>query len=219
MISLFLIFFICIIKISYIKDQKSIQINIYSCETNEIYNSINYECQICASEDINENICYGDPPRSLYTSNTNIEKNDCSNNGKLTELDNNGNWLGKLDCAQIIDDFSYMSDKNIQSEIDLNSISQTQRSFSLYTLNDANRTKPTENRQFITLNPLILPSNDNEGNYFKYYYESCINQHYEQSCQYIANLCTLAMYYTNNIYCIFINILSKNLRQNNLLDE
>ncbi len=219
MISLFLIFFICIIKISKIKEQNIVsEININSCGYNEIYNSLSYSCQRCLLK--NENICYGPEPKSLYYNyRFPNEINPCQNNENLTELDNNGNWLGELDCAQIIDDFSYMSDKNIQSEIDLNSISQTQRSFSLYTLNDANRTKPTENRQFITLNPLILPSNDNEGNYFKYYYESCINQHYEQSCQYIANLCTLAMYYTNNIYCIFINILSKNLRQNNLLDE
>jgi len=218
MISLFLIFFI---KISYIKDQ-NIEINI-NCGGNLIYDSINYRCVNCFSGNINENICYSERPRSLYIFNYELikEKEECDDTiEKLTELDNNGNWLGGvLNCSKIIDDFSYLNGKNIISEINLDNIPQAQRTFYLYTLNDANRTKPTENRQFITINPLILSSNVNEVNYFKYYYESCINQRYEQSCQYIANLCTLAMYYANNIYCIFINILSRNLSESNLLDE
>lgn len=222
MISLFLIFFICIINISYIKDQIQ-EINLKSCLINQTYVSINYKCEDCDSGIINENICYSPTPISLYSRNPlEIRRTNCNNNEKLTELDNNGNWLGILECAQITDDFSYITEDNIQNipnDINFDNILPAQKSFSLYTLNDANRTKPTENRQFITLNPLILSSNNNEGNYFRYYYDSCINRHYEQSCQYIANLCTLAMYYTNNIYCIFINILSRNLIESNYLDE
>ncbi len=218
MISLCLIFFICIIKISKIKEQNIVsEININSCGYNEIYNSLSYSCQRCLLK--NENICYGPEPKSLYYNyRFPNEINPCQNNENLTELDNNGNWLRDLICARINDDFSYRYDLD-NTGIDFDNIPQPQKSFSLYTLNDANRTKPTENRQFITLSPLFLPSNVNEGNYFRYYYESCINQYYEQSCQYIANLCTLAMYYTNNIFCIFINRLSTKLKQSNLISD
>jgi hypothetical protein len=60
-------------------------------------------------------------------------------------------------------------------------------------------------------------SSDIRPNYeqnLEYYFESCLNGFYEKSCQYLANLCVLAMYNQQNGFCDSIKDLSEKLRNN-----
>lgn len=227
MISLFLVFFICIIKISFIKTQEivtNIDVNCNNVNNNDrdtmIYNSIIYNYEICDSRIINQNICYSGTSRSLYVAGITYseQQQPCNNGQKPTELDYDGYWLGNLECVYINDDFSYMSDIIIENNnrIQFDSISNSEITFSLYILGNSNKKNPTEITNALNPQPLVLANlRGNElTNFYKYYYDSCINHFYEQSCQYVANLCTLAMFDPNNIFCKYIDILNQRLQSN-----
>jgi hypothetical protein len=42
---------------------------------------------------------------------------------------------------------------------------------------------------------------------------------HEKSCQYLANLCVLSLYFHKNKFCETINILSKNLTQKKIIND
>ena len=226
MILLILVFFICIIKFSFIKTQDIVTNIDLNCG-NEIYNSIKYICEACNSGLINQNICYSNSNRrSLYQtqgleesnySDCNINNNNNDNNRKLTELDYDGYWLGRIECVEINDDFDYMTELIIESNtIQFDRLSNSEITFSLYILGNSNKKNPTEITNALNPQPLVLANlRGNElTNFYKYYYDSCINHFYEQSCQYVANLCTLAMFDPNNIFCKYIDILNQRLQSN-----
>ena len=180
---------------------------ISSCnrDNNYYYDTMICNCSTsqCNSRLINDNNCYSEENMvSLYGGNfigTNSVESCTENEGYLTELDDQGNWLGYLMCANTIISFDRQSDYN----------NGDTNYFHLYT---------SETQQYSE----ISPNNEGNDNFnYDYYYYSCIEGFYDKSCQYMANLCVLAMYSENNRFCsVIFNLLDQNLRDrgyNNLL--
>ena len=168
-----------------------------SCPVNYYYNTIDCKCDVCPSDLINDNNCYSDPPKSLYFPdfNDNSTLSDLITkkcpNGKLTELDDEGNWLGKLECVNTSIIYNSPYQNNIQDTF-------------TFTFFYSNGQK--ENIQI-------------HGNNFNinYYYDSCIRGYYEKSCQYLANLCVMTIY-SNNEICNILSDLSRNLSSSGIVD-
>ena len=181
-----------------------------SCDKGKHYNSMKCTCEDCPSGLINENICYSNnvPLKSIYglsnqleciyENGTKVNCNDftCPNNFYVTELDNEGKWLGYLMCTN---GNNYVSDDNERIRGD-------DEQYQLFTLSNEFRPNREFNRQPIPITPNYEP---NLVNYYNY---SCLNGTYEKSCQYLANLCTLSLYYYTNRFCYSINELSKKLK-------
>jgi hypothetical protein len=170
------------------------RINVSCTEPNYYYDSMVCACTLCNSGLINENNCYSsnNNMHSLYK-NEAITYNDgtCSD-GKLTELDDNGNWLGYLMCAKTSINYNSVSDSTFNPSFDfyyLSGRSYTYKSFDIYNRNNIN---------------------------IGYLYDSCINGFYEKSCQYLANLCVLSIYRNDNI-CKVIDDLSEKLNIKHLI--
>lgn len=202
MVFLNLIYFYYFI-IAYIFAQNSSVIDnfdintINSCSRGYYFNTKNYSCTECSSNLINGNICYdSSSPKSIYGfGDLRCENEVCSTftceNGILTELDDQGKWLGYLMCANTNLDFT-TEQKYDRYILNLNNF------FELYT---------SENTRSSDIRP-------NYEQNLEYYFESCLKGFYEKSCQYLANLCVLAMYNQQNGFCDSINDLSEELRNN-----
>lgn len=88
-------------------------------------------------------------------------------------------------------------------------------------MSNSNSKNPTEITNALNPQPLILSNlrGEDSTNFYKYYYDSCINQLYDQSCQFVANLCTLAMFDPNNIFCKYIYQLDQKLQSDEINQE
>lgn len=206
MISLILFYFIYIFNVSFIIKGDAASINrplSIDCGDQDIYNSIEYKCEPCSSKKKNHNnICYSNNPKSLYKNeNLDCPDRNCDNCiGKLTELDNEGNWLGYLMCAN--------TDVNI-NEIPSSVLNIDTKEFEIkiYLLSDPLAENPTMATSSITINNVISDSNDNY--LISYYYYACRAGKYEKACNLIANFCVLSLYNPDNGFCKLINELSK----------
>ena len=202
-----------IINFSFItKSQRCSVINdilVDSCSEGSYYDSINCICKKCDSRLVNENICYSVPPASIYgisnklncslENGTSCMNYSCPSGFKVTELDNEGKWLGYLMCTK----GAYPSGENNNND----------EQFQLYKLGN-------ENKQSSGINPQTTPITPNYNrNLVDYYNYSCLNGTYEKSCQYLANLCVLSLYYYKNKFCETINILSETLREKGIINN
>ena len=167
------------------------------CPVNYYYNTIDCICEDCPSKLINDNNCYSNNPKSLYfldfidnSTLPDLQINKCPN-GLLTELDDTGNWLGRLDCVNTSIIYNSPYQNNIQETF-------------TFTFFYSNGQK--ENIQI----------HDNHLN-INYYYDSCIRGYYEKSCQYLANLCVMTIY-SNNEICNILSDLSRNLSSSGIVD-
>ena len=218
LITFYIINFSFIIKTqscSIIKD-----ILIHSCGEGKYYNSMKCICEECPSGLINENICYtkieseSENIKSIYGLNNSLEcfydngtKVNCKdficpNNYYITELDNEGDWLGYLMCA---------NGTYIFSESDGNRADEGQ--YQLYKLGNENKQNSGINPQATSIVPNYNP------NLVDYYNYSCLNGSYEKSCQYLANLCVLSLYYYRNRFCSSIDQLSNDLKRNGVITD
>lgn len=183
-----IIFYIANVSFFIKADCTSFQLNPnLLCLNNQYYDTMNCNCDTCLSGLINENICYSNSPRSLYND-QNLNPINCTN-GTLTELDDTGNWLGYLICGNT--NIDYENPKFPEPPTISNS-------FSFYYSNNEYKV-------------LEIYNNIN----IKYYYFSCIEGFYEQSCQYLANLCVLSMY----SQCDYISTLSQNLIERGIVNS
>lgn len=207
MISLILFYFIYIFNFSFIiKGGDLARIDrkkIIDCDDKKkVYNSIENECKDCDYKNHN-NICYSIKENriSLYDGKPlNCLDDKCENcGGKLTELDNEGNWLGYLMCPDTDVDFN---DINSKKDLDTKDFE-----IKIYLLSDPLAENPTMATSSITINNEISDSNDN--NLIKYYYYACSEGKYEKACNLIANFCVLSLYNPDNGFCKLINELSK----------
>lgn len=186
-------------------------INVDCGDSSFYYNSLIYNCTKCDSSVINENICYSKDKKSIYFSNTNIDfdsgttASTCTSK-KFTELDDEGRFYGKLMC---IENTIKVTDKDSQFYYNSNNsnIINGNSDFQIITLNQPNRTQ-SDIGTFISINPDFYVQEE-----IPYYFHSCINGYYQKSCQFLANLCTLAIYDQDNMFCKMINKLSVNIGQ------
>lgn len=185
-------------------------INVDCGDSSFYYNSLIYNCTKCESSVINENICYSKDKKSIYFSNTNIDfdsgttASTCTSK-KFTELDDEGRFYGDLMCLETTISVTE-DDKKFYDEAE-SEIKNGKNEFELLYLSQPNRTK-LESPQRFTITPDFY--NDDE---MPYYYHSCIKGYYKKSCQFLANLCTLAIYDQDNMFCKMINKLSVNIGQ------
>ena len=189
----------------YLFKADNILIDQFNCPQNQILESMDYQCQDCTLA--NGNVCYtAGHVKSIYNLEDirceNDEGNDvnCDNtfcqDGNITELDDRGNWYGKIICMnQKISDYTLKSPNN-------KDVPYNQFEFRLRYVNTPNRTRldVVDNPAEVTLNPDMITEDK-----IKYLYNSCINGFYEQSCQQLANLCVLAMYEKRNGFCQMID--------------
>ena len=210
MISLILFYFIYIFNFSFIIKGDAARINraiSIDCGNNKVYNSIEYDkCEDCALKNHN-NICYSSSPISLYDGGSlNCLYGNCNNCiGKLTELDNNGNWLGYLMCAKTDVDFDVINFDDFN--IDYPDLDRKDFEIKIYYLSDPLAKSPTMATSPITINNDI--SDSDNPNLIKYYYYSCRVGKYEKACNLIANFCVLSLYNPDNGFCKLINLLSE----------
>ena len=209
-----LLFVIYIINISFIIQAENCtvlkDINI-KCQENSYYNSIKCFCENCSSSVINENICYNSGNfKSIYNPNDvlnckdkdggNVNCSSLSNDNdrkySFTELDSEGKWLGFLMPAQ---NYPEEDDQEV-----LNSIPSS-FTFKIYSLIDSDNKNPTPGDSQ-NLN-IIQISKESVA----YYYKSCIKGYYDNSCNFLLNLCVVGMYDINNFFCQKIEELSTEL--------
>lgn len=190
---LFLIYYI--INFSFIiKSDCSQTTNNILCPDNNYYNSINCTCERCESEKINENICYSSSPKSIYSKGDLGNGIDKCNDGKLTELDDQGLWIGNLMCATLsIPSLDEEQEKKVSITPNDNFI------FQFYMLSSPNKLDSGISTS-IPINTRLV--NDDEIEYYAY---SCIYGFYEKSCNYLINLCALSMYTSSTYFCQKVN--------------
>lgn len=201
-----LFYFFYIINIpKYVSIQEIENIDVNSCKSDEIYDSMTYQCIPCGSYK-NGNNCYSNSPiKSLYSDNDTIFENGipCNKSDQtvhITELDNKGNLLGYLMCANTtITKVVGNSFTPLPNSLN-NNINPS------FTINEySNFTRPERS----VIQPLSVTfQNFNEIK--DYYYNSCIDGNYQKSCQYFINLCVVAMYDSKNFFCKIIENLDKN---------
>lgn len=203
--SLALLFYsFCIINISkYVLNEEIYNIDINSCKSNQIYDSITYKCDDCRSYKSGNN-CYSRSPISLYTGQS-LTIENCNQDQSITELDNKGNILGYLMCANT--KFTKIEGKSpVPGSI-------PESPFKVYQYHDVSRPQRPESP---TISQLYLQE-DNKNEIREYYYNACIDGLYEKACQFFVNLCVLAMYESNHPICQMIEKLDKkkyNLNEN-----
>ena len=204
LLAFYIINFSFIIKAQSCSTINNILVN--SCSKGSYYNSMTCTCEECRSRLINENICYSDSPVSLYEdvgvsckfeNGTTIDCNQCTGDYYVTELDIEGKWLGYLMCI-------IMETSSPKGESD---------QFQLYTLGNENR----QNSGIRSDTTAIVPNYNSDLD--SYYNDSCLNKTYEKSCQYLANLCVLSLYYYRNRFCQSINVLSNILKENGIIND
>jgi hypothetical protein len=172
-------------------DDSGISINI-NCEDSFYYNSIRHQCEQCTSNyRIYNNICYS-TPRSIYGKDIHYTS-PCGNDEYLTELDEEGNHLGRFLCAK----------KELIYNRAIGLINNDDNSFSLSILK--NIRIPGNGYDIKTFR--LGGFNDIEINYS---IDVCFNGTYDKSCQYLANLCVLSMYSGSVNYCRQIFEFEKN---------
>jgi hypothetical protein len=221
MIYLFLIYSFYIINFSFIiksdctKIIENIEEKIKTKIENEYYNTIECSIKTCASNLINENICYNrDEIKSIYGfgkinqcfedgNDVPIPCNDfnCSDPNGLTELDSDGKWLGYLRCTRDYIDINDIDENVDEKKKNPNTQYRYDFKFNFLSEPDKKSTK-TGAVQSQFLNPF-----ENSRNYddlLAYYYSQCINGYYEKSCNYLFNYCVIAMYNDNNGICRMI---------------
>jgi len=229
MIYLFLFYSFYIINFSFIiksdctKIKENIEEKIKSKEKNEYYNSIECLIEPCASNLINENICYNRSElKSIYgfgiINQCFEDGNDvpipcksfnCPDPNGLTELDSDRKWLGHLRCSR-----KYIDINDIDADVDeKNTISQYKYDFKFNFLSEPDK-KSTKTGA--VQSQFLKPFEDsrNYADLLAYYYSQCINGYYEKSCNYLFNYCVIAMYNDNNGICNMIIKLADNLRIN-----
>ena len=184
-------------------------INVDCGDSSFYYNSLIYNCTKCESSVINENICYSEvgKRKSIYFGTNHNFTNEaiisaCTSK-KFTELDDEGRFYGDLMCLETTISVTE-DDKKFYDEAE-SEIKNGKNEFELLYLSQPNRTK-LESPQRFTITPDFY--NDDE---IPYYYHSCIKGYYKKSCQFLANLCTLAIYVENNRFCKIIEKLSANI--------
>lgn len=210
LITFYIINFPSFIKTKNCKTIDDILVN--SCSEGHYYNSMTCMCEECSSGLINENICYSDSPRSIYGLENENELLCFYENGTqvhycanfcpsyyVTELDNEGRWLGYLMCTK----GAY--------PVPVEKPDDTQ--YQLYTLSNENKQASEINSQAIPISPNYNPD------FVDYYNNSCLNGNYEKSCQYLANLCVLSLYYYRNKFCQSIDVLSNNLKRKEIISD
>ena len=188
---LFSLFYLVNFLVKIKTDDSGITINM-NCEGNQYYNSINRNCEQCTSNyPIYNNICYS-RPISIYGKNisTNLR---CGDDEYLTELDEEGNHLGRFLCAK----------KELIYNRTIGLINNDDNSFSLSILK--NIRIPGNGYDIKTFR--LGGFNDIEINYS---IDVCFNGTYDKSCQYLANLCVLSMYSGSVNYCRQIFEFEKN---------
>ena len=190
-------------------------INVDCGDSSFYYNSLIYNCTKCDSSVINENICYSkENKKSIYFSSDgsfDCETQDCNcPSKKFTELDDEGRYYGKLMCLETTISVTE-NDTNFYNDQNNSYIRNGNDDFILYFLNNPNRTI-SETPQHTLINPDFY-DDDVEREELKYYFHSCIKGYYKKSCQFLANLCTLAIYDEDNRACRIIDKLSDNIRK------
>lgn len=182
-----------------VKAQNHISKPKINCESpRKYYNSINYQCEDCTTRDVFNNICYSQQPESIYRYTfSEVSDQSCnSNNGEyLTELDEDGFYLGSLNCAS--------------SRIKDNSSKDYGRTISI-SINILENIKGSPQR----LNKKKATFRIDDENEIGYAFDSCEKGIYEKSCQFLINLCALNMYKddednTDINYCTIINRLGE----------
>ena len=190
---LFSLFYLVIFLVKIKTDDSGININM-NCQENEYYNSILRQCKQCTSSyPIYNNICYSTTPKSIYGKNINNTSITCGNDEYLTELDEEGNHLGRFLCAK----------KELIYNRAIGLINNDDNSFSLSILK--NIRIPGNGYDIKTFR--LGGFNDIEINYS---IDVCFNGTYDKSCQYLANLCVLSMYSGSVNYCRQIFEFEKN---------
>jgi len=150
------------------------------------YNSIKHKCQICNVKVYN-NICYSSSnPKSVYGYGD-LKYENCSDNEIMTELDDEGRYLGKLTCAATI--------QTLPSEYTAESVGKN--SFSFKSFQNFRRPQDTPLTNSFTIREYVQDE-------INYSITACKEGLYEKSCQYLANLCVLDMYKENNEFCSII---------------
>ena len=204
LLTFYIINFSFIIKAQSCSTITNILVN--SCSQGSYYNSMTCTCEECRSNLINENICYSDNPVSIYKNvnlscklenGTTIDCNRCTDDYYVTELDIEGKWLGYLMCI-------IMETSSPNGESD---------QFQLYTLSNENK----QSSGMRSDTAAIVPNYNSDLD--SYYNDSCLNGTYEKSCQYLANLCVLSLYYYRNKFCQSINVLSNNLKERGIIND
>lgn len=144
-------------------------------DSSQYFNSIKHECQNCNGVKFND-ICYASN-RSVYGIPVPSFTDPCNEaDDFMTELDEDGNHLGRFMCA-----------KTKQNNPDPTTYGILQNSFSFNTFLDIRR---PENGY--SPNGFSLKEFDSEE--INYSFRACLEGQYDKSCQYIANLCVLYMY-------------------------
>ena len=219
MLFLILLYFFYIVNISFIINSYSCS-NIFSTTVKECqnqgryYNSLICNCSSCNSGLINEDICYtGTDTKSIYDLNNiectydGINMRSCNNficdNGKLTELDYHGNGLGFLMCTS-----NALNLDNIDFDMSDFDFDTNQLNLKIYFLSNSDDKDPGLGES------QSIPTNLIESD-IKYYFLSCYNGFYDKSCNILANLCVVAMYNKNNVFCKMINAIKDRVNQIN----
>jgi hypothetical protein len=179
---LFSLFYLVNFLVKIKTDDSGITINM-NCEGNQYYNSINRNCEQCTSNyPIYNNICYS-RPISIYGKNisTNLR---CGDDEYLTELDEEGNHLGRFACAKT----------KISYNGTINLIRDNDNSFTFNIFKDI---KIPENGY----DPAVFRLGEFNSTEINYSIDVCFNGTYEKSCQYLANLCVLSLYNGATTFC------------------
>jgi hypothetical protein len=163
-------------------DDSGISINI-NCEDSFYYNSIRHQCKQCTSNyRIYNNICYS-TPRSIYGKDIHYTS-PCGNDEYLTELDEDGNHLGRFLC--------------VNAKLTYNGgITLINDNYNSFTLSILKNTKIPENGY----DYVSFKLREFDANEINYSIDVCFNGTYEKSCQYLLNLCVLSIYSESSQYC------------------
>ena len=161
--------------------------------SDQYYDSLDYTYKVCPSKITDGKICYSERPESIYgfkNLSYNISQVQSCTDGLLTELDENGNWLGTLICAATQDNINketYNDDSLLKFRQVTSQIHILSREF-----RRGSQTIP---------NTISFPQE--LQNLDPYYFASCLYG-YDKSCNFIANLCVLSLYDENTCYCKFL---------------
>ena len=148
------------------------------CDSNQYFYSINYTCLPCESGNLFNNICYSaTKKKSIYGLNISNPEKNCNKDEILTELDEEGKHLGDFMCAKTIQEYSGGNSSPIETDY----------SFPPYI--DIKRPERGVSQ------PLTFRLRNSDIPNINYTNDSCEKGLYEKSCQYLANLCALSMYF------------------------
>lgn len=211
---IYLISYIFVIQLPKIESQSKFAYSRSDCSNEEFYNSTSKECEKCKyKSDSKLNICYffNEATKQIQSAYNYTKYYDCNDanrncnciNGTeaLVEKDENGNLLGRIICANtsvflddVDDNLTYY--KNILGD---NFV------FSLSMLSNPAKIKLGMQSSQEDTTPTYFDSKE-----LYYHYHSCKYGLVHESCQYLANLCTLSIYSKEHAACKAMELLQEN---------